>query len=116
MLQYSLHRDNKQISELQDVKVIEAFIRCSYLPATELIGGIIDEHGHLMEPVPVARVKENGYGIRGRLRKTIFLHSRSFRPSGIAFARLIVCRLRRSRGVDTISFLKKERGGSLRNR
>jgi len=51
-------------------KSYEAFIRYSYLPAIERIGEIIDEHGHLMEPVPAARMKEifktegNGYGIK----------------------------------------------------
>ncbi len=56
------------------------------------------------------------YGIGGRLRKVIFSQSRSLRPSGAAFARLIICRLRRSLGVNTISFLKEESGGSLKNR
>ncbi len=32
------------------------------------------------------------YGIGGCSRKTIFSHSRSFRPSGADFTRLIVCR------------------------
>ena len=39
-------------------KSYEAFIRYSYLPVIERIGGIIDEHGHLKEPVPAARMKE----------------------------------------------------------
>ncbi len=38
--------------------------------------------------------------------KAIFSHSQSLRPSGAAFARLILCRLRRSCGVDTNQFLK----------
>ena len=51
-------------------KSYEAFIRYRYLPAVERIGEIIDEHGHLMEPVPAARMKEifrtegNGHGIK----------------------------------------------------
>jgi hypothetical protein len=52
------------------------------------------------------------YGIGGHLRKAIFSHLQSLRPSGTAFARLIVCRLGRSLGVDTISFLKEDCGGS----
>jgi hypothetical protein len=48
--------------------------------------------------------------------KAIFLHSQSFRILGAAFARLIVCRLRMSLGVDTTSFLKEECGRSLVNR
>ncbi len=45
----------------------------------------------------------------------ILLHSWSLRPSGAAFTRLIVRRPCRSLGVDTISFLKEESGGSLAN-
>lgn len=46
----------------------EAFIRHSFVPAVERIASIIDEYGHLMEPVPPARMNElygtesNGYG------------------------------------------------------
>ncbi len=46
----------------------------------------------------------------------ILLHLRSLSPSGVAFARLIVCIPCRSLGVDMINFLKKESGGSLANR
>jgi hypothetical protein len=48
----------------------EAFIRYSYIPSIERIGAIIDENGHLMEPVPAGRMKEifqtegNGYGLK----------------------------------------------------
>ncbi len=47
--------------------------------------------------------------------KVIFLHLQSLRPLGTAFARLIVCRLRKSLGVNTINILKEESGGSLAN-
>jgi hypothetical protein len=49
------------------------------------------------------------------LCKAIFLHSWSLRLSGTAYARVIVFRLRRSLGVDIISFLKEEHGTSLVN-
>ena len=49
-------------------KAYEAFVRHSLVPAIQKIADIIDEHGHLMEPVPTSRLVElygtegNGYG------------------------------------------------------
>jgi hypothetical protein len=52
---------------------------------------------------------------RRALATAIFLHWRSFIPPGTAFARINICRLRRSLGVDMINFLKEESGGLLVN-
>ncbi len=49
-------------------------------------------------------------------RKANFLHSRSCRMSGAAFAELIVCRSCMSLGVDMTCFSKEERDWSLTNR
>jgi hypothetical protein len=49
-------------------KSYEAFIRHEFVPAVDRIAEIIDEHGHLMEPVPPKRLAEifgrsgTGYG------------------------------------------------------
>lgn len=66
-----LHREIEQCDRNSTLwKSYEAFIQYRYLPAIERIGEIVDEHGHLMEPVPPHRMKEifkmsgNGYGLR----------------------------------------------------
>ena len=49
-------------------KSYEAFIRCSFIPGIQKIADIIDEHGHLMEPISPDKLtqmfgrKGNGYG------------------------------------------------------
>lgn len=45
-------------------KSYESFIRCELLPAVDRVAEIINEYGHLMEPVPAARLKEM-YGREG---------------------------------------------------
>ena len=60
-------------------KSYEAFIRHRYVPTVQRIGEIINEHGHLMEPVPPDRLKElfnsegNGYGIKWKIVPRMWL-------------------------------------------
>jgi hypothetical protein len=77
-----LHREIEQCDRNSTLwKSYEAFIRYRYLPAIERIGEIIDEHGHLMEPVPPDRMREifktsgNGYGLRWSIAPRMWFYS-----------------------------------------
>mmetsp|Transcript_41462 Transcript_41462/g.88348 ORF Transcript_41462/g.88348 Transcript_41462/m.88348 type:complete len:275 (+) Transcript_41462:28-852(+) len=60
-------------------KSYENFVRHSFVPAVEKIADIIDEEGHLMEPVPASRLKEifgtegTGYGHKWDSAKNVVL-------------------------------------------
>jgi hypothetical protein len=55
-------------------------------------------------------------GTGGDSRSLVHSHSRGLSPLGTDFARLIVHRPRNKLGIETMSFLNRERGVSLRNR
>ena len=62
-------------------KSYETFIRHSFVPTVEKIANIIDENGHLMEPVSSARMKEifgadsNGYGQKWTIMPRMWFYS-----------------------------------------
>jgi len=69
-LPLALHEEIKRCDRSSKLwKSYEAFIRHSFVPAVEAIATLIDKNGHLMEPVPPARLRElfgtegNGYGL-----------------------------------------------------
>jgi len=62
-------------------KSYEAFVRYSFVPAVQRIADIIDENGHLMEPVGSKRLTElfgtegNGYGLKWKLLPRMWFYS-----------------------------------------
>eukprot|EP00571_Detonula_confervacea_P017497 CAMPEP_0172303866 /NCGR_PEP_ID=MMETSP1058-20130122/5384_1 /TAXON_ID=83371 /ORGANISM="Detonula confervacea, Strain CCMP 353" /LENGTH=336 /DNA_ID=CAMNT_0013014901 /DNA_START=117 /DNA_END=1127 /DNA_ORIENTATION=+ len=62
-------------------KSYKAFVRYSFVPAVERIAEIIDEHGHLMEPIPSARMQVifdqdgNGYGQKWNIAPRMWFYS-----------------------------------------
>lgn len=62
-------------------KSYEAFVRHSLVPAIDRIADVIDEYGHLMEPVPPRRMAEifgtdgTGYGVKWTVAPRMWFYS-----------------------------------------